>query len=110
MFDPQAFVTFSQNKLFSANAAVSGCFLSEARTDLGRDFEKLPFKWLDLPLIKHEPGAADKIVDMEAMLDFHQRYAIAIKDTASLPQITRSHDKIKNLEAEMKENIPYLYK
>jgi hypothetical protein len=110
MFDPQAFVTFSQSKLFSANVFVSGCFLSEVRTDMGHDFIKLPFKWLDMPLIKHEPGAADKIVDMEAMLDFHQRYAVANNDTVSLPVIVAAHNKIKALEAEMKENAPFLYK
>jgi hypothetical protein len=73
-------------------------------------FAKLPYKWLDQPVIPHEPGCADKIVDIQAMLDFNHRYFDALGDTANSRITQQSYDKIMNLEKLMKENIPYLYR
>ena len=99
-----------QNKLVSPNIFVSGCFVSQFKTPPVASFASLPFKWLDQPVILHEPGAADKIVDIQAMLDFNHRYFVALGDTANSRISQQSGDKIVTLEKEMKENIPYLFR
>ncbi len=110
LYDPHAFVYMMQNKLVSPNIFVSGCFVSQNKTPVVNSFAKLPFKWLDQPVIPHEPGAADKIVDIQAMLDFNHRYFDVLGDTADSRITQQSYEKIINLQKEMKENIPYLYR
>ncbi len=110
LYDPHAFVYMLQNKLVSPNIFVSGCFVSHYKTPVVNSFAKLPYKWLDQPVIPHEPGCADKIVDIQAMLDFNHRYFDALGDTANSRITQQSYDKIMNLEKLMKENIPYLYR
>ena len=110
LYDPHAFVYMMQNKLVSPNIFVSGCFVSQFKTPPVASFASLPFKWLDQPVILHEPGAADKIVDIQAMLDFNHRYFVALGDTANSRISQQSGDKIVTLEKEMKENIPYLFR
>ena len=110
LYDPHAFVYMMQNKLIDPNIFVSGCFVSQYKTPAVASFAALPFKWLDQPVILHEPGAADKIVDIQAMLDFNYRYFVALRDTANSRIAQQSSNKIINLQNAMKENIPYLYR
>lgn len=110
LYDPHAFVYLMQNKLLSPNIFVSGCFVSQFKEPLVNTFAKLPYKWLDQPVIPHEPGAADKMVDIQAMLDFNRRYFDAIGDTTDSRITTESTNKILNLQKEMHDNIPYLFR
>jgi hypothetical protein len=110
LYDPHAFVYLLQNKLISPNIFVSGCFVSHFKTPVVNTFARLPYKWVDQPVIPHEPGSSDKIVDIQAMLDFNRRYFDAIGDTADSRITQQSTDKIMNLEKAMKDNIPYLYR
>ena len=111
LYDPHAFVYMLQNKLTSPNIFVSGCLVSQFKTDkVVNSFASMPYKWINQPVIPHEPGAADKVVDIQAMLDFNHRYFEAIGDTADNQMALRSLNKIMNLQKEMKENIPYLYR
>jgi hypothetical protein len=109
LYDPKSFVYFTQNKIASPNFFVSGCFVSSVPTKMGGNFISLPFKWLDVPFVKYEPSAGDKLVDLQAMLDFHSRYYEATRDTADYLKVQESHAKIMRLEAEMKENIPFMF-
>jgi hypothetical protein len=110
LYDPHAFVYMLQNKLVSPNIFVSGCFVSQFKTPVVNTFAKLPYKWLDQPVIPHEPGAADKIVDIQAMLDFNKRYFDAIGDTADSRITEQSYEKIMALQKSMHDNIPYLFR
>ena len=110
LYDPHAFVYMLQNKLVSPNIFVSGCFVSQYKTPVVNTFARLPYKWLDQPVIPHEPGAADKMVDIQAMLDFNRRYFDAIGDTADSRITSQSYDKIINLQKSMHDNIPYLFR
>jgi hypothetical protein len=110
LYDPHAFVYMMQNKLVSPNIFVSGCFVSQFKTPAVSTFAALPYKWLDHPVIVHEPGASDKMVDMQAMLDFNQRYFTALGDTTDSRITQHSLDKVLNIQKEMKENIPYLFR
>jgi uncharacterized short protein YbdD (DUF466 family) len=109
LYDPKSFVYFTQNKIAPPNFYVSGCFVSSVPTGMGKNFISLPYKWLDVPFVKYEPSAGDKLVDLQAMLDFHSRYYEATHDTADLIKVQQSHDKIMRLQAEMKENIPFMF-
>jgi len=110
LYDPHAFVYMLQNKLVTANIFVSGCFVSQTKVPVVNSFAKLPYEWLDQPVIPHEPGAADKMVDIQAMLDFNHRYFDAIGDTADSRITQQSYNKIINLQSAMHDNIPYLFR
>ncbi|HWB65057.1 MAG TPA: DUF2723 domain-containing protein [Chitinophagales bacterium] len=109
LFDPKAFIYCIDNKLCTPDAYVSGCFVSKTKTNMGDSFIRLPYKWLNLPITVREPSAGDKLVDIQAMLDFHTRYYTAVGDTARYKIADASHAKIIGLEAKLKENIPFMF-
>lgn len=110
MCDPKAYVFLSQYDLMSGNAIVSGCFVSGIPTNIGKEFLKLDYEWLDSPLILKEPSATDKMVDIEAALDFSKRYYKSIGDATDAEQAEKSYAKVKTIQREMKHNMPFVYR
>ena len=96
--------------IFAANAAMSGCFIAEKPTGLGKEFLKLDYDWLHTSLIVREPSATDKMVDLEAALDFSKNYYLGRGDSIAVQNAVNSHEMIKELQRKMKRNMPFVYR
>ena len=110
MFDPKAFVFFTGQKMVSAEAQVSGCLVSRGKTEMGDAFLDLPFPFLKSPLLDVDPAASDKLVDLYAMLDFHQRYGQAVNDTMRQRRAAIAATQIEEVQAHMKKAMPFLFR
>jgi hypothetical protein len=110
LMDPQAFVFLTNQKVLSSNFYASGCFVSETKTNTKSHYETLPFKWLDLPLIPYEQGASDKLVDIQAMLQFNSSYFNTIGDSVRYNEALKSYDHVVSIEKQMKKNLPFTFR
>ena len=110
LLDPKSFSFFLNQKLFTADGFnLSGCFIARQKNNLENVFIQLPFHWLDMEVVKHEPSACDKIVDTEVMLAYYEMSFQTAGDTANYNTTRTMHQKILALQAEMKENISFLF-
>jgi hypothetical protein len=109
MADPKAYVTLNQYGVFK-DAYVSGCLVSNVQTGKGNEFTKLDFHWLNEPRLSMEPAAADKLVDLEAALDFNRNYYTQTGETNYADAAENSYQRIKRLQREMKKNMPFLFR
>jgi transmembrane protein TMEM260 (protein O-mannosyltransferase) len=110
MVDPKAFVFMLQSELMTTSSHVSGCFVSTVQTGLGRSFVDLPFDWLYSPLLYRQPACTDKIVDIEAMLDFNKNYYKSTGDVEMQQKAERSFVKIKSIQRKIKKRMPFVYR
>ena len=110
MCDPKAFIFLMQNNAVSASSLMSGCFVSSIPTTYGKEFINMDYDWLDSPLLLIEPSATDKMVDLEAALDFSKNYYKYLGDAARLEQTEISYAKIKGLQRKMKLNMPFVFR
>jgi hypothetical protein len=110
MTDPKAFVFMRQYDLMSDHSYVSGPLVSTINTGKGAAFLKLDYQWLNSPLLLKEPAATDKMVDLEAALDFNRNYFQSTGDAASAALAENSYDRIKQLQRKMKRNMPFVYR
>ncbi len=110
MTDPKAFVFMLQNKIMTTSSHVSGSFVSSKATGMGTAFIDLPFKWLDSPLLMRQPAATDKIVDFEAMLDFHRNYYRSTQNDELYLRADNSYNRIKSLQRKIKKHMPFVYR
>ncbi len=110
MNDPKAFVFLSQYQLMSNNSFVSGPLVSTIKTGMGIEFLDLKYNWLDSPLLLKEPSATDKMVDLEAALDFNRNYYRSTVNIGMYEQAQKSYEKIKMLQRKMKRNMPFVYR
>lgn len=110
MSDPKSFIFLTQYDLMKSNSVVSGSLVSTSPTGLGEEFLKLDYKWLNSPLLLKEPAASDKLVDLEAALDFNKNYfnSTGNKNNADLAEA--SYQRIKSLQRKMKRNMPFVYR
>jgi len=110
MVDPKAFVFLMQNGLMTSSSYVSGCFVSTISTNKGLSFLDLPFKWLNSDITLREPAATDKLVDFEAMLDFHRNFYKSTNDTLNFNKAEESYVKIKALQRKVKKHLPFVFR
>lgn len=110
MADPKAFVFLLQNNLMTGSSHVSGCFVSSRQTNMGESFTELPFEWLDSDLLLWQPACTDKIVDFEAMLDFHRNYHRSTGNNDLFTKAENSYMSIKTLQRKIKRVMPFVYR
>ena len=110
MADPKAFVFMMDYQLMTANSSVSGPLVSIKPTGLGKEFLKLDYDWLESPLLLSEPAASDKMVDLEAAMDFNRYYYNGRKDLANAALAEESYQRIKKIQRQMKRNMPFVYR
>ncbi len=110
--DPRAHVFYMNEKIYSPNRYVSGCFMSTVPGDSisAEEFLNMDFKFLSSPLLFEDAGALDKLVDFQAMLDQHIASYKANNDFLRLSMAEKAHDKIMRLQREMKKNMSFAYK
>lgn len=110
--DPRAHVFYWKEKIYNPSRYVSGCFMS---TVPGDSLSAATFLALDYPFLKssfllEDPGALDKLVDFQAMLDQHIEFYKLNNDTIRLQQAEAAHSKIMKLQREMKKSMSFAYK
>jgi hypothetical protein len=110
MVDPKTFVFALRDKLMTTQSHVSGMFVSKTNTGLGKEFLELDYQWLRSKRIMRDPAAADKVVDLEAMLDFHRNYYKNLGDTENYEKAQKGYEYIKKLQREMKAKMPFLFR
>ena len=110
MSDPKAFVFLSQYEVMTPNSVVSGSLVSSTPTGLGEEFLKLDYQWLSSPLLLKEPAATDKLVDLEAALDFNKNYFNSTGNKKNADLAEASYQRIKSLQRKMKRNMPFVYR
>ena len=57
-----------------------------------------------------EPSATDKMVDLEAALDFNKNYYKSIGNDSLVAKAEHSYERIKELQRKMKRNMPFVYR
>jgi hypothetical protein len=110
MVDPKTFVFALRDKLMTTQSFVSGMFVSKTNTGLGKQFLELDYQWLNSQRIMRDPAAADKVVDLEAMLDFHRNYYKNANDNENYAKAQKGYDRIKQLQKDMKAQMPFLFR
>lgn len=110
MSDPKAYLFLKEYKVYGNESHMSGMFISDKSTTLGKSFLSLPFKWLHSRQLLSEPAATDKIVDFEAALEFSKSYYRLLNDTASCQSAEKSYLFIKDLQKKLKANMPFVYR
>jgi hypothetical protein len=110
LVDPKTYVFLVKQKVIPDNLIVSGCLVSNMPTQVSTDFTKLEFAWLDSPILLSDPAATDKMVDIQAMLDFHRMYHQFHKDSINLAQSQQSLNRILQLQRLMKKKMPFIYR
>ena len=108
--DPKAFVFLVQQKVIPDQLIPAGPFVANRSTGTGDQFVYLDYRWLHTEVLLHDPAASDKLVDMEAALDFHKRYYKATRNNQKLQAATQNYNRIKFLQGKMKENMPFLFR
>jgi hypothetical protein len=113
LVDPKTFVFSLRDKLMTTQSSVSGMFVSNnpQPTGLGKEFLDLEgYNWIQSERLMRDPAAGDKMVDLEAMFDFHRNYYRSAGDEASYQKAEASYQRIKKLQREMKEQMEFLFR
>ncbi len=110
MSDPRAYLFLKEYKIYGNESHMSGMFISDKPTGIGKSFLTLPFKWLNSKQLLTEPAATDKIVDFEAALDFSKNYYKLLNDSVSYRSAEKSYLFIKDLQKKLKANMPFVYR
>ncbi len=113
LVDPKTFVFSLRDKLMTTKSSVSGMFVSNSTTPtgLGKEFLDLEgYNWLQSKRLMRDPAASDKLVDLEAMFDFHRNYYKSAGDEAGYQKAEASYQRIKRLQREMKEHMEFLFR
>ena len=108
--DPKTYIFLLQNNLMKNNAIVSGSLVSTTTTNKGEEFLDLDYAWLQSPLLMKEPSATDKMVDLEAALDFNKNYFKSLGNDSLFRKAEQSYERIKELQRKMKRNMPFVYR
>ncbi|MBK7885909.1 MAG: DUF2723 domain-containing protein [Bacteroidetes bacterium] len=107
--DPKAYVFLSQQGVFPV-AHISGSYVSD-RPGIGNDeFLKLEHQWLNNKHVKMDPSASDKLVDLEAALDFQRRYWQQLNDLPRAEKAEGKYREIKRMQNQMKKKMKFLFR
>jgi len=107
--DPKAYVFLSQQNVFS-NPKISGSYVS-TKAGIGNDeFLQLNHSWLDNEHAQNDPSAADKLVDLEAALDFQRGFWKQIGDQKRESLADQQYRRIKQQQNKMKKKMKFLFR
>lgn len=109
MADPKAYVFLAQQGLFP-DAHVSGAYLAD-RPGTGNDeFLKFNHQWIQNKHVLMDPAASDKLVDLEAAFDLHQRYWQQAGNTNNYQLAEKRYTGIKRMQNKMKKKMAFLFR
>lgn len=108
--DPRTHYFYTQQKFYSPERYVSGCFVSSIKSDSNDEFLKFDMKWLKSPMLENDLTALNKMVDYQAMFDNYINYYTNVRDTVRLELAVAAKDKVMKLQRELKRNISFAYK
>lgn len=110
MADPKAFIFLSQNGIFR-QSTVSGGLVSNIPTGRKTSIADLSRQgWLSVPHIRMDAAASDKLVDLEAALDFHRNEYKQTGKTADFQAVDSAYQEVKKIQRELKRNMPFLFR
>ncbi len=107
--DPKAYILLSQYGVFKV-AHISGSLVADRITGMGNTFPFLNYQWLNEPRLLEEPGASDKMVDLEAAMDFNRNYYRQTGNNILADQAELSFQRIKKIQRDMKLRMPFLFR
>ncbi|MCX6291758.1 MAG: DUF2723 domain-containing protein [Bacteroidetes bacterium] len=108
--DPHAHDFLSKQELYDPERYVSGCFVSSVKSDLNDEFLKFDMKWLKSDLLMNDLTALNKMVDYQAMFDYHIGYFTYAGDSARLAMAEAGKEKVMRIQRELKKHISFAYK
>jgi hypothetical protein len=110
MADPKAFVFLSQNGHFKTSQ-MSGSYVTATPTGrLTTTTDLRKQQWLEVKHIRMDAAAADKLVDLEAALDFTRNEYRQTKNTEGLYKAETAFVRVKEIQRELKKNMPFLFR
>lgn len=107
--DPKAYVFLSQQNAFP-NPHISGSYVSSKAGIGNDDFLKFNHGWLSNYHAQCDPSAADKLVDLEAAMDFQRGYWKQIGDTQRESLAEKNYRIIKRQQNQMKKKMKFLFR
>ncbi|MBK7966762.1 MAG: DUF2723 domain-containing protein [Bacteroidetes bacterium] len=107
--DPKAFVFLSQQNVFP-NPHISGSYVSSKEGIGNDDFLQFNHKWLSNYHAQWDPSAADKLVDLEAALDFQRGNWKQLGDTKRESLAENNYRLIKRQQNQMKKKMKFLFR
>ena len=110
--DPKTHYLYSEQKFYSPNRYVSGCFMSTIPGDSisAATFLPLDLQFLKSPLLLNDPSSLDKIVDFQAMLDSHINFYKANNNTEKEMLAEDSKNRILQLQRKLKKSMSFAFK
>ncbi len=110
--DPKTHYLYSEQKFYSPNRYVSGCFMATIPGDSisANTFLPLDLEFLKSPLLLNDPSCLDKIVDFQAMLDNHINFYKANNNVERVLQAEDSKNKILQLQRKLKKSMSFAFK
>ncbi len=109
MADPKAYVFLSQQGAFP-QAFISGSYVSD-REGKGNDaFLKLEHRWLNNRHVQMDPSASDKLVDLEAAMDFQRKFWQQTGDLKRAQVAEEKYHQIKRLQNQLKKKMKFLFR
>ena len=107
--DPKAYDFLSQQNVFST-AHISGSYVS-SRPGIGNDeFLQFNHNWLQNYHAQWDPSASDKLVDLEAALDFQRGNWKQLGDTKREGLAENNYRIIKRQQNQMKKKMKFLFR
>lgn len=107
--DPKAYVFLSQQNAFP-NPHISGSYVSSKEGIGNDDFLKFNHGWLSNYHAQWDPSAADKLVDLEAAMDFQRGNWKQIGDTQRESLAEKNYRIIKRQQNQMKKKMKFLFR
>ncbi len=109
MADPKAFLFLSQQGQFPSQF-ISGCLVADKPGQGNDAFLKLNHRWLKNEHALSDPSAADKLVDLEAALDFQRIFWKQTGDTLRYQIADTRYREIKSIQQKMKKRMKFLFR
>lgn len=107
--DPKAYVFLSQQNVFPT-PQISGGYVS-SRKGIGNDeFLQFDHDWFHNEHARWDPSAADKLVDLEAAMDFQKMYWKQLGDSARENRAEINYREIKKQQNSMKKKMKFLFR
>ena len=107
--DPKAFLFLSQQGQFPSQF-ISGCLVADKPGQGNDAFLKLNHRWLKNEHALSDPSAADKLVDLEAALDFQRIFWKQTGDTLRYQIADTRYREIKSIQQKMKKRMKFLFR
>lgn len=107
--DPKAFLFLSQQGQFPSQF-ISGCLVADKPGQGNDAFLELRHAWLKNAHALSDPSAADKLVDLEAALDFQRIFWKQTGDTLRYQIADTRYREIKSIQQKMKKRMKFLFR